>query len=70
MSVSPRSQERIYKQIGGRIMPTKTDRLQIRVSPEMKKSLQELAATENRTVSNYVEWLIMREIELHKAAQR
>lgn len=51
-------------------MPTKTDRLQIRVSPEMKKSLQELAATENRTVSNYVEWLIMREIELHKAAQR
>lgn len=41
---------------------TKTDRLQIRISPELKKALQELAAAENRTVSNYIEFLVLREI--------
>ena len=41
---------------------TKTERLQIRITPEMKEQLQELAEAENRTVSNYIENLIKREL--------
>lgn len=41
----------------------KTERLQIRISPELKDKLQELATAENRTISNYVENLIKRELE-------
>lgn len=36
----------------------KTERLQIRISPELKEQLQRLAEAEGRTVSNYVEQLI------------
>lgn len=41
---------------------TKTDRIQIRISPELKAKLQALAAAENRTVSNYIENLIIKEL--------
>lgn len=41
----------------------KTERLQIRISPELKEQLQALADAENRTVSNYIENLIKQEIE-------
>ena len=41
----------------------KTDRIQIRISPEMKAQLQKLAEAENRTVSNYIENLIIRELK-------
>ena len=41
----------------------KTERLQIRISPELKQQLQRLAEAEGRTVSNYVEQLIKRELE-------
>jgi predicted DNA-binding protein len=41
---------------------TKTDRIQIRISPELKEQLQKLAEAENRTVSNYIENLIIREL--------
>lgn len=40
----------------------KTDRIYIRVTPELKEALQALAAAENRTVSNYIENLVQREI--------
>lgn len=36
----------------------KTERLQIRISPELKEQLQRLADADGRTVSNYVEQLI------------
>ena len=36
----------------------KTERLQIRISPELKAQLQARADTEGRTVSNYIEQLI------------
>ncbi len=36
----------------------KTERIQIRISPELKQQLQRLAEAENRTVSNYIENLI------------
>lgn len=42
---------------------TKTERLQIRITPELKDKLQALADAENRTISNYIENLIKREIE-------
>lgn len=42
---------------------SKTERLQIRISPELKQQLQRLAEAEGRTVSNYVEQLIKRELE-------
>lgn len=42
---------------------TKTDRLQIRISPELKAKLQELADADGRSVSNYVEQLIKKAIE-------
>lgn len=41
----------------------KTERLQIRISPEMKAKLQALADADNRTVSNFIEYLINREIK-------
>ncbi len=42
---------------------TKTERLQIRITPELKDKLQSLAAAENRTISNYIENLIKKELE-------
>lgn len=41
----------------------KTDRLQIRITPELKDKLQALADAENRTISNYIENLIKKELE-------
>lgn len=37
---------------------TKTDRLYIRLTPELKEQLQTVAAADNRTISNYIEHLI------------
>ena len=37
----------------------KTERLNIRISPELKGQLQALADAENRTLSNYIEQLII-----------
>lgn len=42
---------------------TKTDRIQIRISPDLKEKLQKLAEAENRTVSNYIENLIIKELK-------
>lgn len=41
----------------------KTDRLYIRITPEMKEALQEIAAADGRSLSNYIENLLRREIE-------
>ena len=41
----------------------KTERLQIRVTPEMKKKLQEAAEAEGRTLSNYVEQLVKKALD-------
>jgi predicted DNA-binding protein len=41
----------------------KTERLQIRISPELKAQLQALAEADGRTISNYIELLIRREIQ-------
>lgn len=41
----------------------KTERLYIRIDPEMKEALQEIAAADGRSLSNYIENLLRREIE-------
>ena len=41
----------------------KTERLQIRISPELKAQLQALAEADGRTISNYIEQLILRELQ-------
>jgi len=38
----------------------KTDKLTLRISPELKGALRELAARENRTVTNMVETMILK----------
>jgi predicted transcriptional regulator len=45
----------------------KTDNLTIRISPELKTMLKDLADADNRTVSNYLEKLIM---DAHKKAEK
>ncbi|MBO7251807.1 MAG: ribbon-helix-helix protein, CopG family [Oscillospiraceae bacterium] len=45
----------------------KTERLQVRISPELKAKLQEIADADGRTVSNYIEQLIKQAIETPKA---
>lgn len=39
-------------------MAEKTERIYIRLTPELKEQLQRAAAEENRTVTNYIENLI------------
>lgn len=41
----------------------KTEVVRLRITPELKEKLQALAAAENRTVSNYIESLIIRELK-------
>jgi predicted DNA-binding protein len=41
----------------------KTERLQIRITPELKQQLQRLAEADGRTISNYVEQLIRAAVE-------
>ena len=41
----------------------KNDRLSVRMAPETKDQLQKLAESEGRTVTNYLEALIKREME-------
>lgn len=42
---------------------TKTEVVRLRVTPELKTKIRELADEENRTISNYLEMLIKNEIE-------
>jgi uncharacterized protein (DUF1778 family) len=41
----------------------KTERLEIRLTPELKEQLQAAAEAENRTITNYVENLIKLALE-------
>lgn len=41
----------------------KTERLNIRLTPEMKAQLQAAAEADGRSVSNYLEMLIRRELK-------
>ena len=39
--------------------------LNIRIDPDLKKAAKVLAAKENRSLSNWVTWLIQRELKRH-----
>ena len=41
----------------------KTERIDIRISPELKAKLQQAAGQENRTVSNYIINLIQKDLK-------
>ena len=41
----------------------KTERIDIRISPELKAKLQQAAEAENRTVSNYIVNLIQKDLK-------
>ena len=45
------------------IQMPKTERIDIRISPELKQQLQQAADAENRTVSNYIVNLIQKDIK-------
>ena len=49
---------------------SKTDRLNIRISPELKEQLQALADAENRTLSNYIEQLIINAVNAKEAESK
>lgn len=37
---------------------TKSDYIRLRVTPDFKAAVEQAAANDGRTVSNYIEWLI------------
>lgn len=41
----------------------KTERLFIRIDPELKKKLKEMAKAENRNLSNFIENILLQRIE-------
>jgi hypothetical protein len=45
---------------------TKTEFLHIRINPDIKKMIQELASSDHRSVSQEIEFLIMKEYEKRK----
>lgn len=47
-----------FEYLKGEKPQMKTERLHLRISPELKEKLQAAAEAENRTVSNYVEKLL------------
>lgn len=49
---------------------TKSDRIYIRLTPELKQQLQAAAECENRTVSNYIEHLIIQSLSKPKRESR
>lgn len=45
---------------------SKTSRVNIRLDPEMKEQLQKAAEAENRTITNYIENLIIQALKEKK----
>ena len=44
-------------------MMAKTERVNLRLTPEMKEKLQKAADAENRTLTNYIENIIINELK-------
>lgn len=49
---------------------TKTERVQLRLTPEVKDALRVIAEAEGRSITNYIEWLIKRDLDSRKEATR
>lgn len=46
----------------------KTERVQLRLTPEVKESLRAVAEAEGRSITNYIEWLIRQDLDRRKEA--
>ena len=44
----------------------RTERVAVRMTPSLKAAVTELAASENRTLSNYIEMLLSDMVEINK----
>lgn len=44
-------------------MAEKTEVVRLRITPQLKEALRQAAQAENRTISNYIECLILRQIQ-------
>lgn len=49
---------------------TKTERVQLRLTPEVKDALRVIAEAEGRSITNYIEWLIRQDLDRRKEATR
>lgn len=47
---------------------TKTERVQLRLTPEVKEALRVIAEAEGRSITNYIEWLIRQDLDRRKEA--
>ena len=56
----------LYNQLKGVDHMAKTERIDIRISPELKEKLQAAADAENRSVSNYIVNLIQKDLSTNK----
>jgi hypothetical protein len=52
------------------LMPLKTDKLNIRLTPEIKNVLRKIAAREHRTISNMIEAMILEKSKKHGISVR
>lgn len=43
----------------------KSDYIHIRLTPELKTAIAEAAKKDGRTMSNYIEWLVKKELKLN-----
>ena len=44
----------------------RTDKINMKIAPSLKQKAQERADQEGRSLSNYIEWLIIQDIEKNK----
>jgi len=44
----------------------RTDKINMKIAPSLKQKAQERADQEGRSLSNYIEWLILQDIEKNK----
>ncbi len=48
------------------IKEKRTDVIQMKIAPSLKKAAQERAAQEGRSLSNYIEWLMIEDQKANK----
>lgn len=49
--------------------PIKKNHINIRVTPQFKRNVEKLAEADGRSVTNYIETLLKREMDKEKAGQ-
>ena len=44
----------------------RTEYVQMKIAPSLKEAAQERAKQEGRSLSNYIEWLILKDLKAHE----